>query len=216
MIIPEDDVLAKGRVGPGQVLALDTQTGEFLEANDIDLKLKGRQPYKHWLREHACRLRSRFIEEEHRIEKLSPEVLLHEQKRFQITMEERDQVLRPLVENGQEAVGSMGDDTPMAVLSQRVRPVYDYFRQLFAQVTNPPIDPLREAVVMSLETCIGRERNLFQETPEHAKRVILKSPVLSTTKFLNLVLGEHKFKKLTVQKFDLGYDQEQGTGAGDY
>ena len=203
-------VLAKGRVGPGQVLALDTETGEFLEANTIDLKLQGRQPYKHWLREHACHLRSRFIEEENRIEQLSPELMLQQQKRFQVTMEEREQVLRPLVENAQEAVGSMGDDTPLAVLSQRIRPVYDYFRQLFAQVTNPPIDPLREAVVMSLETCFGRERNVFQETPEHAQRLILKSPVLSTDKFLNLALGEHKLNELKVERFELGYDPDKG------
>ncbi|WP_156490273.1 glutamate synthase central domain-containing protein, partial [Oleiphilus sp. HI0086] len=89
-------------------------------------------------------------------------------KMFQVTFEERDQVLRPLAEAGQEAVGSMGDDTPMAVLSTRVRSVSDYFRQKFAQVTNPPIDPLREAIVMSLETCVGVEQNVFEETPEHA------------------------------------------------
>ncbi|CAM3539196.1 glutamate synthase large subunit [Parendozoicomonas haliclonae] len=208
-----EDVLAKGRVGPGQVVAIDTETGEFLQANDIDLKLKSRQPYKHWMKEHACRLQSRFIEQEHKVDALDPETLLREQKRFQITFEERDQILRPLVENGQEAVGSMGDDTPMAVLSQRVRPVYDYFRQLFAQVTNPPIDPLREAVVMSLETCMGRELNMFKETPEHAKRVILKSPILSRTKFLNLINGEHKHDDLAVERLNLGYYESLGLQA---
>ncbi len=205
-----DEVIAKGRVGPGQILALDTETGEFLEANAVDLMLKGRQPYKHWLREHGFRLRSRFIEEEKRIEELCGDALLAEQKRFQITREERDQVIRPLVENGQEAVGSMGDDTPMAVLSQKVRPAYDFFRQLFAQVTNPPIDPLREAVVMSLETCLGRELNVFEETPEHAARLILKSPILSTSKFLRLITGEHKLADLKVTTLNLGYDSGLG------
>jgi glutamate synthase (NADPH/NADH) large chain len=94
-------------------------------------------------------------------------------KMFQVSFEERDQVLRPLAESGNEAVGSMGDDTPMAVLSLKQRSLYDYFRQKFAQVTNPPIDPLREAIVMSLETDLGVERNLFHLGPEHADRVIL-------------------------------------------
>ncbi len=197
-----EDVVAKGRVGPGQVLALDTRTGEFLQAHDIDQKLKSRQPYKKWLKQYAYRIQSRFNEQEHRVDPLSPERMLALQKQFQVSNEERDQVIRPLVENAQEAVGSMGDDTPMAVLSQRVRPVYDYFRQQFAQVTNPPIDPLREAVVMSLEVCMGRERNIFKETPEHAKRVILKSPVLSTTKFLNLINAHHDHDDLAVERID--------------
>ena len=87
------------------------------------------------------------------------------QKLFNVSSEERDQILRVLAEDGQEAIGSMGDDTPMAVLSQQVRSPFDYLRQQFAQVTNPPIDPIREAIVMSLNTCFGPERNLFEETP---------------------------------------------------
>ena len=110
-----------------------------------------------------------------------------QQKLFQVSFEERDQVLRPLAENGQEAVGSMGDDTPMAVLSGRVRSVYDYFRQQFAQVTNPAIDPLREAIVMSLETCLGAERNVFEETADHANRAILSSPVISPAKWRTIM-----------------------------
>ena len=182
-----EDVVAKGRVGPGEVLAIDTQTGELLQAHDIDEQLKDRQPYKQWLKKYSYRIRSDFREDAHKVEHLDTPTLNTHQKLFGVTFEERDQVMRPLVENGQEAVGSMGDDTPMAVLSGRTRSVYDYFRQQFAQVTNPPIDPLREAIVMSLETCLGREKNLFRESPELANRVILKSPVLSTTKFLNLI-----------------------------
>jgi len=108
------------------------------------------------------------------------------EKMFQVTFEERDQVLRVLAEAGQEAVGSMGDDTPLPVLSAQPRSLYDYFRQQFAQVTNPPIDLLRESIVMSLETCFGRERSLFEETPEHARRLILDSPVLTEEKFWRL------------------------------
>src|SRR5690606_12847159 len=100
--------------------------------------------------------------------------------------EETDQIFRPLAEKGAEGTGSMGDDTPIAVLSRHVRPLHDYFRQQFAQVTNPPIDRLRESIVMSLETRMGRELNIFEETAEHADRIILHSPLLSPRKFWSL------------------------------
>lgn len=195
-----EDVLAKGRVGPGEVLAIDTETGQIHEAKAIDNYLKTKQPYKKWLKEHAYRIQSKYFEEPHRLDQhFDSEELKAHMKMFQVTFEERDQVLRPLAEGGQEAVGSMGDDAPMAVLSQRVRSVYDYFRQLFAQVTNPPIDPLREAIVMSLETCVGAEKNPFEETPQHAARVILGSPVLSPIKFLKLFKIEKPgFEAITI------------------
>jgi glutamate synthase (NADPH/NADH) large chain len=107
-----------------------------------------------------------------------------------------------------EAVGSMGDDKPMAVLSGRVRSIYDYFRQQFAQVTNPPIDPLREAIVMSLQTCIGREKNVFEETPEHARRIVLKSPVLSASKFRRL--RDMNIEGFESQTLDMQYDPAVG------
>src|SRR5690606_8576338 len=132
-------------------------------------------------------------------------------KMFQVTFEERDQVLRPLAEQGQEAVGSMGDDTPMAVLSRRVRSPYDYFRQQFAQVTNPPIDPLREAIVMSLETCLGAERNVFEETADHANRAILTTPVISPAKWRTIMeIDRPGFDR---QLIDLNYEQSLGLEA---
>ncbi|MDC9726004.1 MAG: glutamate synthase large subunit, partial [Gammaproteobacteria bacterium] len=101
--------------------------------------------------------------------------------------EERDQVIRVLGEAGQEATGSMGDDTPFPVMSHKERSLFDYFRQQFAQVTNPPIDPLRENIVMSLETCFGQEHNLFEEAADHAERVVVDSPVLSESRFHQLL-----------------------------
>ena len=98
-------------------------------------------------------------------------------KMFQVSFEERDQILRPLAEGGQEAVGSMGDDTPMAVLSRKHRNLFDYFRQQFAQVTNPPIDPLREAIVMSLGVELGREQSVFDETSFLGQRIGGSCPV---------------------------------------
>ncbi|QJD59441.1 glutamate synthase large subunit [Pseudomonas sp. gcc21] len=194
-----EDVVSKGRVGPGQILAVDTHTGEVLHTGDVEDRLKSRHPYRKWLKEKAVRVQATMDDRDHGSEFLKPEQLKQYMKMFQVTFEERDQVLRPLAENGQEAVGSMGDDTPMAVLSSRVRPVYDYFRQQFAQVTNPAIDPLRESVVMSLETCLGAERNVFEETADHADRVILSTPVMSPAKWRTLMTMDRPgFDRITI------------------
>ncbi|MCO7518540.1 MULTISPECIES: glutamate synthase large subunit [unclassified Pseudomonas] len=205
-----EDVLAKGRVGPGQILAVDTETGQILDTDAIDNRLKSRHPYKRWLRQHATRIQA-TLSDDQGVASYDADQLKQYMKMFQVTFEERDQVLRPLGEQGQEAVGSMGDDTPMAVLSQRVRSPYDFFRQQFAQVTNPPIDPLREAIVMSLEICLGAERNIFQESPEHASRVILSSPVISPAKWRSLMnLEREGFDR---QLIDLNYEQGVGLEA---
>ncbi|MEX0605251.1 MAG: glutamate synthase large subunit [Marinobacter sp.] len=203
-----EDVVAKGRVGPGQMIAVDTESGELLHTQDIDNRLKSSQPYKRWLRENSLRVEATLNQETPEFKLMDADDLLVHQKMFMVSFEERDQILRPLAENGQEAVGSMGDDTPMAVLSSRVRHVADYFRQKFAQVTNPAIDPLRESIVMSLETCLGAEQNVFEETADHANRIILSTPVLSPAKFLRIVNNERPgFEVVQIQ---LGYRPELG------
>ncbi|MFC3680544.1 glutamate synthase large subunit [Bacterioplanoides pacificum] len=203
-----EDVVAKGRVGPGQMLAIDTQEGKLLHTEDIDNALKKAHPYKQWLKENAIRLESSLYLKHAGLEDMTGDALNTHQKLHLITNEERDQVLRPMAEGGQEATGSMGDDTPMAVLSQRVRHVADYFRQQFAQVTNPPIDPLRESIVMSLETCIGGEKNVFEESADHANRIILTSPVLSPLKFVGLTSNDREaFKNI---KLSMAFDPAVG------
>ena len=174
-----EDVVAKGRLGPGQILSIDTETGTIDDTQAVDQQLKTSKPYLKWLQENSTILKTK----ETTIEGIKGEALNTHMKLFQVSIEERVQCIRPLVESGIEAVGSMGDDTPMAVLSQKERSLYDYFRQQFAQVTNPPIDPLREAIVMSLETCLGKELCVYTETPEHAERLILQSPILSPAVF---------------------------------
>ncbi|WP_173068639.1 glutamate synthase large subunit [Sulfurimicrobium lacus] len=197
------DVVQKGRVKPGQMIAVDLQEGKLLLSDDIDSQLKGAHPYRNWLKENAIHLET-GIDEDNGLQVLDADAALVAQKLFNVTFEERDQVLRVLAEEGQEAIGSMGDDTPMAVLSQKVRSPFDFLRQQFAQVTNPPIDPIREAVVMSLNTCFGPERNLFRETPAHAKRLEVGSPVLSHEKFAKLTsLTEPEYRSVTL---DLNYD----------
>jgi len=205
-----EDVVAKGRVGPGQILAVDTKTGEVLHTDDIDNRLKSAHPYKQWLKENAVRIESTLDKDHEAFEAMDDDTLKTHMKMFQVTFEERDQILRPLAENGQEAVGSMGDDTPVAVLSTSVRSVADYFRQKFAQVTNPPIDPLREAIVMSLETCVGVEHNVFEETAEHAKRIILATPVLTPAKFSCFTSDKEGFEHQVIRlQYDAGTGLEQ-------
>ncbi|CAH7357646.1 glutamate synthase subunit GltB [Vibrio chagasii] len=175
-----DEVAEKGRVGPGELLVIDTRRGKLWQSNEIDNDLKSRHPYKEWMEKNVHKL-TQFSElDDDQVGKRSfdDDRLKTYQKQFAMSNEESDQVLRVLGDMGQEAVGSMGDDTPMAVLSSKERLVTDYFRQKFAQVTNPPIDPLREKHVMSLATSIGQEMNVFCETDGHAYRVTFDSPVL--------------------------------------
>ncbi|MEX2367514.1 MAG: glutamate synthase large subunit, partial [Pseudohongiellaceae bacterium] len=203
-----EDVVAKGKLGPGQILVVDTQEGKILHTDDVSDYLKKRQPYSKWISENTRYLESRLSEDVPELQPLAESECEVHMKMFQATFEETDQVFRPLAEKGAEGTGSMGDDTPIAVLSRQVRPLYDYFRQQFAQVTNPPIDSLRESIVMSLETRMGRELNVFAETPDHAKRLILRSPLLSPRKFYNLKhLDDAQFP---IAEIDLSYDPAIG------
>ncbi|MGA0102300.1 MAG: glutamate synthase large subunit [Steroidobacteraceae bacterium] len=208
---PASEVLAKGRLGPGEMLALDLQTGELQDTRRIDDLLKVRHPYKSWLKKEVRYLDTDLIDPRLAAEPFDRETLSRYQKMFNITAEERDEIIRVLAEDESEAVGSMGDDTPVAVMSSRIRSLYDYFRQQFAQVTNPPIDPLRESIVMSLQTMIAPESNVFMPTREHARHVVLNSPVLSQRKLRQLLgmkdIGiDHEF-------VDLQYDPAEGLQA---
>ena len=188
------DVIEKGRVGPGELLALDTETGKLWRSREIDVELKNRYAYKPWLEAHTLRIKWNREEEMSAAAEFASDQLLAYQKLFGVTVEERDQVLRVLGETAQEAIGSMGDDTPLAVLSNKVRSLYDYFRQQFAQVTNPPIDPLRETAVMTLKTRLGAEHNVFCEATGDAHRIVLETPILSYSTYRKLLSlgGQHK------------------------
>lgn len=181
-----DQVVTKGRLKPGEMLAVDTESGELLLPRAIDERLKSRHPYRKWL-EAGTRKITTPRNAPSSSPAPAPDKLATYEKMFGVTFEEKDQVIRVLAEAGQEAVGSMGDDTPLPVMSRETRLLADNFRQQFAQVTNPPIDPLREQIVMSLETCLGRERSPFEERAENAKRLVIESPVLSEYKFQALL-----------------------------
>ncbi|NRA60222.1 MAG: glutamate synthase large subunit [Psychrobium sp.] len=175
-----DEVLEKGRVGPGELLVVDTYTGKLTSTFDIDNDLKSRHPYRKWMHKNTLRLVPFSEREESNSgnRSLDDDALAIYHKQFNYSKEEIHDVMNIMARNGQEVTASMGDDAPMAVLSQRQRSLFDYFRQKFAQVTNPAIDPLREAHTMSLATCIGSEQNLFKETLGSAHRIMFDSPVL--------------------------------------
>ncbi len=173
------EVVEMGRLGPGEMIAVDTATGRILRDGAIKAALAARQPYGAWLREHMIRFEHADVVNT-RVPEEKPDALMlaRRQVAFGYSSEELDMVLAPMFRDGAEAVGSMGDDTPLAVLSLRPRLLYTYFKQLFAQVTNPPIDPIREKSVMSLYTLLGRRKNLLSETPGHCRQIMLDSPIL--------------------------------------
>ncbi|MGF1681143.1 glutamate synthase large subunit [Photobacterium minamisatsumaniensis] len=201
-----DEVAEKGRVGPGELLVIDTKFGKTWHSKDIDHELMSRHTYKDWMDSHVKRLIpfEDLGDEQVGSRSLDDHDLNTYQKLFGVNREELDQVLRVIGENGQEATGSMGDDAPMAVLSSKERAITDYFRQMFAQVTNPPIDPLREKHVMSLATCIGREMNVFCETDGHAYRVAFGSPVLLYSDLVQLLELDNQHYRNSI--IDINFD----------
>jgi glutamate synthase (NADPH) large chain len=206
-----EDVVRKGKLGPGEIVALDLQTGTLLETRDVDTMLKTRHPYKAWQKKGVRYLESDLIDPRLAAEPMDRETLAIYQKMFAISAEERDDIIRTLADDESEAIGSMGDDTPMPVLSHKPRALYDYFRQQFAQVTNPPIDPLRESIVMSLSTQIGPECNVFAPVPEHARQIVLNSPILSQRKLRQILASDDVIE--ANEFIDLQYEPAEGLQA---
>jgi len=205
----EDEVLEKGRIGPGRILAIDVQEGCILDTKAIDDRLAAEHPYLEWLHDNLLELESISQSNDNKAA-LAGQQLQHASgiyyKTFGVTLEELDACLREMLEKKQEPTGSMGDDTPLAVLSTRPRLVTDYLRQMFAQVTNPPIDPLREQIVMSLTTNFGGEQSVFDETIHTIQnRVSTNSPVLTPARFK---LFKDGLSGLQPVEFELQYPSE--------
>ncbi len=179
VVLDDATVIRKGRLGPGQMISANTATGEFKYDSQIKNELAKQQPYRRWIDENRVELR-KFVSPAAHVPEIdfTPLDLSRQQVAHGISQEELDMVFPPMIKGAQEAVFSMGDDIPLAVLSSYPRLLYTYFKQLFAQVTNPPIDPIREWAVMSLGAGLGAERNLLVETPEHCKTVSLNSAIL--------------------------------------
>ena len=190
--VHDENIKSKGRISPGGLLAINTENSEILSEEDVDSALKNGATYRRWLKDNAIYIESSLdTYEGPGLKKISSEEFKISSKLFLLYKEERTSVIKPLAIDSQEGTGSMGDDTALAVMSKMHRQIYDYFRQQFAQVTNPPIDSLRESSVMSLETCFGPELNVFEESPEHAKRLVISSPVLSHKKLQSILINPY-------------------------
>ncbi|MCK9372680.1 MAG: glutamate synthase large subunit [Sulfuricurvum sp.] len=176
--IPQEQIKERGRLQSGQMIGLDLKFGKVLKDEDINQYLKSSNPYMKWLNEQMIYLQEHVDEQYVTRSDYETENLVERQRYFNITQEVIEQVIEPMMRDGKEAVGSMGDDTPLAAFSDKQRNFTDFFKQRFAQVTNPPIDPIREKVVMSLNTGFGETHNILDEIPSHANRLKAISPII--------------------------------------
>jgi glutamate synthase (NADPH/NADH) large chain len=181
---PPDQVIQKGRLQPGRMFLVDTEEGRIIEDEEIKRNICSAQPYKQWIKDHLVHLSD--LPEAPKVEGPDHETLLQRQIAFGYTFEDERVILMPMAKDGVEAIGSMGNDAALAVLSNKPRLLYDYFKQLFAQVTNPPIDSIREEIVTSAETRLGSEGNLLNPEPSACRRVELKWPVLTNEEFAKI------------------------------
>jgi glutamate synthase (NADPH) large chain len=174
---PPERIQQKGRLQPGRMFLVDTEEGRIVVDSEIKGKITRQKPYRRWLEENRIELRGLF--QPSQPGEGDDRILIERLRTFGYTREELRMILAPMAANGQEPVGSMGTDTPLAVLSERPQLLFDYFKQLFAQVTNPPIDPLREGLVMSLMSFTGKQQNLLEESPLHCHQLKLPHPILT-------------------------------------
>jgi len=175
--IKPEEVRMKGRLQPGKMFLVDTVAGQIVPDRELKRRLYTRRPFAQWLKENQIHLHD--LPEPSRAFGYEPESILMRQRAFGYTDEDLRLLLAPMAAKGEEPVGSMGIDTPLACLSDKPQPLFHYFKQLFAQVTNPPIDPIREEMVMSLISYIGTERNILDETAKHCHTLRMPHPILT-------------------------------------
>ena len=195
--IEPERVAIKGRLQPGRMFIVDMQEGRIVPDEEIKARIASEQPYRAWLNENLIKLAD--IADAGEVPQPDHDTLLHRQMAFGYTFEDQRKLLVPMAKDGVEATGSMGTDIPLAVLSNKSKLLYDYFKQLFAQVTNPPIDCIREEIVTSSVTTIGPERNLLKPVPESCNLIELKTPILTNeelAKLKHVALGE--FRSVTI------------------
>jgi glutamate synthase (NADPH) large chain len=191
--VPADQVERRGRLEPGRMFLVDLEQGRLVEDEELKLKLSQAKPYGRWLRENKISFAD--LDDVDAKPPLEALPLVSQQSLFGYTLEDLRILMAPMAETGQEATGSMGTDTPLAVLSDEPQLLYNYFKQHFAQVTNPAVDPIREELVMSLKTYIGQEGNLLDELPDQAQMLELPHPVLTNDELAKLRHGHIGFQR---------------------
>ncbi|KXW70707.1 glutamate synthase [Mycolicibacterium phlei DSM 43072] len=207
--VPSSQIVAKGRLQPGKMFLVDTAEGRIVSDDEIKERLAKQEPYEEWL--HAGLLDVATLPERVRVQP-NHESVVRRQISFGYTEEELRVLLTPMAASGQEPIGSMGSDTPVAVLSQRSRLLYDYFVELFARVTNPPLDAIREEVVTSMTRIMGPEQNLLEPTAASCRQILLRTPIIDNDELNKIVHinadGEHPGLRTTVLR--ALYDVERG------
>ncbi len=190
--IDPENVHYKGRLQPGKMFLVDTQEGRIIDDKELKAEICRKKPYAKWIKNNVLKLSD--LPKPQQIRSSDFDTLLLRQKLFGYSSEDLNLLLTPMMENGVEAAGSMGNDTPLAVLSDNSRLLYDYFKQIFAQVSNPPVDAIREELVMSLTSRLGHEKNILDPGPEHARMLKLEHPILNNEQL-------EKIKELNKQDF---------------
>jgi len=194
--IPAEQIALKERLHPGKIFLIDTAQGRIIDDEEIKTTLAAQHPYAAWLRDNVVRLAHL---PDQPLPPVDHDTVMARQIAFGYTHEDLRLVLGPMAKNGEEPIGSMGTDTALAVLSDRPRPLYDYFKQLFAQVTNPPLDQIREELVTSMESTVGPERNLLKAEPESCRQIVIPDPVLSNEEVAKLRHVSHQwFRAVTL------------------
>ncbi|PSU54984.1 glutamate synthase large subunit [Photobacterium aphoticum] len=190
--IEPENVQFRGRLQPGRIFVADLEQGRIISDEEVKDSIASAQPYEQWVKDNLLTLKS-LPDADNMHHQPTPERLLHHQQAFGISSEEVNEIIVPLAKTGYEPLSAMGADWPLAVLSHQSQHLSHYFKQLFAQVTTPPIDPIRERMVMSLNTYLGKDQNLLTETPQHCQKVELESPVLSNAELekLRAIDNEH-------------------------
>ena len=206
---PEDNIKSHGRLQPGKMFLLDLEQNRIIPDNVIKASVCRQKPYRHWVKNNRIEMRGLLAPTD--IAPVNSDTLKRKQVAFGYTEEDLNMILAPMAAHGQEPIGSMGDDSSLAVLSNRPQLMFNYFKQLFAQVTNPPIDPLREELVMSLMRFSGKDRNLLGETPEHVRQLKLQHPIMTPEDMKRLRSVKHN--EIKIGEIDTLFPAEDYGGA---
>jgi glutamate synthase (NADPH/NADH) large chain len=207
--VPPEHIRRKGRLQPGRMFLVDTSEGRIIDDEELKRDISSRWPYRRWLDENVFTMDE--FPEVPAPAHIQGDDLVRQQRAFGYSEEDIRLIMTPMAEKGEEPVGSMGTDTPLAVLSDTAPNLFDYFHQLFAQVTNPPIDPIRESMVMTIATAIGPDGNTFDETPEQAHRLKISGPILTSLQLAKIAsIREGVFDP---RRLSLLYDLNEGEDA---
>jgi glutamate synthase (NADH) len=215
LFVPPEKVVSKGRLKPGRMLLVDTVEGRIVDDKELKMTTARKQNFASWIESNVLRVSTivKRVMRTQLVDAIIDDAPLSADARlvaFGFTVEQLNLLMLPMIATGKEALGSMGNDAPLAAMATQPRIIYDYFRQLFAQVTNPPIDPIRESIVMSLETYVGPEGNLLEMKPEQCHRILLPSPVLSIEEMNAMKSLKSAYSTWPSRTIDVTFPKDEG------